>query len=588
MALTTRAGKGSKLNSVEMDTNILELSRILSSSDGTGIIQVTGSTIQAPNTSITASFFRGDGRALTNVTASYSPAAGSNTQIQYNNNGILGAEAAFTYDASANALTVTNIVAGDIQIAKAIDAADGYLLDGAELTSIDWKNRALKYTGGATAVDWTTDNRLILSSSQMVMKGLANTNQGNIISIEPTTGRLYYMSTSSLSPITASSLTTASAVNNIITFTKGNGSTFDVTVATGSGGSAFPFSGNAIITGSLFISQSGSNPQGNPGIGIVSNQGSIYVYDNPSLAQYRTIRVQDAGGYGDTIMSLDQLSINNLYGNLELLLSGSYTNVGYENRTMLKHTSNIGANLFITSNTKIILSGSLGAVIDSSLSQGSNTTASGQYSHAEGSGSEAQGNYSHAEGRLTLASNLYSHAEGRSVLASGQYSHAEGWLTTASQNYSHAEGIASLASGLYSHAEGSNTFTSGQASHAEGYFTSASGNWSHAEGYQTIALGQSSHTEGLGTIASGSYQNVVGQYNAHNDNTSYFIVGGGTDDSTRKDAFKVTNSSSIVVATQSAAPGWTGKEGEMVPVKNGASYFIYVYIGGAWKSASLA
>jgi hypothetical protein len=518
MALTTRAGKGSKLNTVEMDTNILELSRILSSSDNTGIIQVTGSTIQAPNTSITGSFFVGNGSKLTNVTASYSPASGSNTYIQYNNNGILGAEAAFTYNATSNTLTVTNIVATDLQVAKGIDTGNGYLLDGVELISVDWKNRALKYTGTATAVDWTTDNRLILSSSQMVMKGLANTNQGNIVSIDLTTGRLYYMPTSSLSTLTASLVTTASATNNIITFTKGNGSTFAVTVDTGSGGSAFPFSGNAIITGSLFISQSGSNPQGNPGIGIVSNQGSIYVYDNPSLAQYRTIRVQDAGGYGDTIMSLDQLSINNLYGNLELLLSGSYTNAGYENRTMLKHTSNIGANLFITSNTKIILSGSLGAVIDSSLSQGSNTTASGQYSHAEGYNNIASGNGSHAEGRFTTASGTFSHAEGRLTLALGQYSHAEGF----------------------------------------------------------------------GTISSGSYQTTVGQYNAHNDNTSYFIVGGGTDDSTRKDAFKVTNSSSIIVATQSAAPGYTGKEGEMVPVKNGASYFIYVYIGGAWKSASLA
>jgi hypothetical protein len=424
MALTTRAGKGSKLNSVEMDTNILELSRILSSSDGTGIIQVTGSTIQAPNTSITASFFRGDGRALTNVTASYSPAAGSNTQIQYNNNGILGAEAAFTYDASANALTVTNIVATDLQIAKAISAADGYLLDGAELTSIDWKNRALKYTGGATAVDWTTDNRLILSSSQMVMKGLANTNQGNIVSIDSTTSRLYYMSTSSI-------VTTPSSPVNSIQF----------------------------------------------------NSASVFKGDS-------------------------------------------------------SFTFNI--NTF-------------------SLSQGQGTTASGNYSHAEGYFTSASGNYSHAEGNTTIAT--------------GNGAHAEGYLTIASKAGSHAEGWSTDADGVYSH--------------TEGYLTYTGGSHSHAEGESTQAIGIGSHAGGFYTYAEANYQTVVGQYNNYSGNTSPFVVGYGTSDVSRKNAFEVTTNSSIIVATQSAAPGWTGKEGEMVPVKNGASYFIYVYIGGAWRSSSL-
>lgn len=359
MALVTRAGKGSKLNSVEMDDNLLYLATTLSGS----IIQVTGSTIQAPNTSITGSFFVGNGSKLTNVTASYSPAAGANTYIQYNNNGILGAEAAFAYNATSNTLTVTNIEAGDIQVAKAINASDGYLLDGAEITSIDWKNRTLNWPNGTSAFDWNTQGAIKFTSATDAA-GLAD----KILVLRSTTGQVFITGSSAFATPTSSLLVTASATNNIITFTKGNGTTFNVTVNTGSGGSAFPFSGNAIITGSLFISQSGNNPQGIPGIGIASNQGSIYVYDNPSLAQYRTIRVQDAGGYGDTIMSLDQLSINNLYGNLELLLSGSYTNAGYENRTMLKHTSTIGANLFITSNTKIILSGSSGVDVSGSLS----------------------------------------------------------------------------------------------------------------------------------------------------------------------------------------------------------------------------
>jgi hypothetical protein len=58
---------------------------------------------------------------------------------------------------------------------------------------------------------------------------------------------------------TGSLLTTASVSLNTVTFTKGDGSTFPITVNTGSGGGSgtgFPFSGSAVITGSLFISGS--------------------------------------------------------------------------------------------------------------------------------------------------------------------------------------------------------------------------------------------------------------------------------------------------------------------------------------------
>jgi hypothetical protein len=51
-------------------------------------------------------------------------------------------------------------------------------------------------------------------------------------------------------------MTTASVSSNVITFTKGDGSTFDITVATGSGGggaSDFPYTGSAIISGSLNV-----------------------------------------------------------------------------------------------------------------------------------------------------------------------------------------------------------------------------------------------------------------------------------------------------------------------------------------------
>lgn len=69
---------------------------------------------------------------------------------------------------------------------------------------------------------------------------------------------------------TGSLLMTASVVSNTITFTKGNGTTFPITVA-GGGGSSFPYTGSAIISGSLRIT--GSLTLQNASIG---NGGLVY------------------------------------------------------------------------------------------------------------------------------------------------------------------------------------------------------------------------------------------------------------------------------------------------------------------------
>jgi len=204
-----------------------------------------------------------------------------------------------------------------------------------------------------------------------------------------------------------------------------------------------------------------------------------------------------------------------------------------------------------------------------SLSNGNNVTASGDYSHAEGF--------------ETTSSNDYSHAEGYRTKAIGYSSHAEGWVTQATGGYSHAEGY--------------ETFAYGQYSHAEGYQTVAYSNGSHAEGNNTAANGAYSHAEGYSTQTNADYQHVSGRWNTTTDTTSLFIVGNGTGAGTdRKDAFKVTHSSSIAIATQSYTAGgigannlpvWTGIEGEMlVGVDKAGTPKIYAYIGGSWRTGS--
>lgn len=88
------------------------------------------------------------------------------------------------------------------------------------------------------------------------------------LAINVTDGKLYYGSGSGNvvkeftgaggSTDTGSLLTTASVSLNTITFTKGDGTTFPITVNTGSGGggSAFPYTGSAIVSGSLTVTGS--------------------------------------------------------------------------------------------------------------------------------------------------------------------------------------------------------------------------------------------------------------------------------------------------------------------------------------------
>lgn len=155
-------------------------------------------------------------------------------------------------------------------------------------------------------------------------------------------------------------------------------------------------------------------------------------------------------------------------------------------------------------------------------------------------GNKAVGQSSHAEGQATTASNFAGHAEGAGTTASGFASHAEGASTMATGTNSHSEGGNAKATGTNSHAEGASTTASGNYSHAEGNSTTASGINSHAEGGTTNASGVNSHAEGNSTKASSANQHVQGKYNAEDANDTYaFIIGNGTADNARHNAFAI-------------------------------------------------
>ena len=138
--------------------------------------------------------------------------------------------------------------------------------------------------------------------------------------------------------------------------------------------------------------------------------------------------------------------------------------------------------------------------------------------------------------RLISDIGKYSFSNGTETKASGDNSHAEGENTQAINDNCHAEGFFSRASGYTSHAEGYETTASGDYSHAEGYATTASGDYSHAEGNNTLALDSASHAEGGNTIASSENQHVQGKYNIEDTEGKYAHIVGNGDNNNRSNA----------------------------------------------------
>ena len=231
--------------------------------------------------------------------------------------------------------------------------------------------------------------------------------------------------------------------------------------------------------------------------------------------------------------------------------------------------------------------------------EGNNNLATGNYAHAEGDQTKSTAFATHSEGASTAATAPYAHSEGAKTIAHGYYSHAEGEGTTVwpnnintspeNANAGHAEGIKTIAAAPGAHAEGRSTtqmrdlenfqevldttnniltawetnkfllaratashaegldnLAYGVASHAEGQETRARGEGSHAEGYQTWAYAPYSHAGGIGTLTSSNAETAIGKYNAEVDN-GLFVVGNGTSDTGRSNAFAVDSSGNIVV-----------------------------------------
>ena len=123
----------------------------------------------------------------------------------------------------------------------------------------------------------------------------------------------------------------------------------------------------------------------------------------------------------------------------------------------------------------------------------------------------------------------------------------------ATKECSFAGGFNCLATNICTFAIGNYATASGNTSASIGQNTEATGDYSFAVNYFTKASGLASFSEGYQTIASGDYSHVQGKYNIEDTDNKYaFIIGNGTSDTTRSNAFAIDWNGGLYIGNEKA------------------------------------
>ena len=319
---------------------------------------ITGSLQGSASYALTASFATSGGTPR-----------GANTTIQFNDTSTFSGSGNFTFNKTTNTVNLTGslsvtgstntlgtvtVISGSVGINTTADAQSLLHIDGGASVNrviMDANNNVARIfsfrtdntqrwafrvddneTGANTGANFQL-RRYADNGSFIDAPISLNRSTGNITIIHPIsasagiTGSLFGSSSYALTASfalnggggttnTGSLLTTASVSLNTITFTKGDGSTFPITVNTGSGGgggTTFPFTGSAIISGSLEV------------IGSTNLNGTLNLDTNPSTSSL-------GPGLTTNLLSISSSQVNfdfdELEGDFDLIQTGSQSITG--------------------------------------------------------------------------------------------------------------------------------------------------------------------------------------------------------------------------------------------------------------------
>ena len=163
----------------------------------------------------------------------------------------------------------------------------------------------------------------ISASADAYLPGLSNTTVPHIVGFDTSSGQLTYYSTASFgggSTDTGSLMVTGSVTNNVLTFTKGDGSTFNLTVDTGSAATintgSFYYSSSVVLNTITFFQGDGTTETvtvdtGSGGGGTIDT-GSFYISSSVNNA---TITFNQGDG------TTEQVTVNNVVSSSYALTS---------------------------------------------------------------------------------------------------------------------------------------------------------------------------------------------------------------------------------------------------------------------------
>ena len=159
---------------------------------------------------------------------------------------------------------------------------------------------------------------------------------------------------------------------------------------------------------------------------------------------------------------------------------------------------------------------------------------------------------SSAIGTYTVASAGGAFASGRDTKATGNYSTAMGYFSEANGATSTAMGSRGKANGNFSTVMGYDSDANGDNSLAMGQFSAANGKFSTAMGYSSKANDYSSLVIGYNNLSGFT---VTGSATAANSANTLFVIGNGTNNSIRSDAFKVMANGDTTVSNDLTVNG---------------------------------
>jgi hypothetical protein len=303
--------------------------------------------VNAPNSNVTANRVFANAYFYANGSPLSIGASGSNTQVQYNNNGLLGASSAFTFNSSTNVLAVTklqvgsNANLGNVSNVVILGGTNGYFLQTDGAGNLTWApagnggNTGNGVPGGANTQVQFNDAGVFGGDAGFTYNKVSNTlsvantiSSGNAITgvnLSVTDATIY--STLSVTNVLASNITLSANITNAnwinASYFAGNGyNLFGLVGANVSGQVAFANVANNVaganVSGQVGFANVANNVAGANVSGQVANAlvaGTVYTSAQPnitSVGNLTSLTVVGNTTLGNQVVS--NYFIGNLFG----------------------------------------------------------------------------------------------------------------------------------------------------------------------------------------------------------------------------------------------------------------------------------